>query len=86
MTTGGGLWVCRRCLGPVTAGARIRDGGCRQGARNWGPPGVRREHWVRRCEGVSALGMRASDGGTQLGDPVHWLPAMGVQMGLPALS
>ena len=51
-----------------------------------GPPGVRQEHWVRRCEGVSALGMRASDGGTQLGDPVRWLPATGVQMGLPALS
>ena len=51
-----------------------------------GPPGVRREHWVRRCEGVSALGMCASDGGTQLGDPVRWLPATGVQMGLPALS
>ena len=86
MTTGGGLWVCRRCLGPVTAGARIWDGGCCQGARNWGPPGVHREHWVRRCEGVSALGMRASDGGTQLGDPVRWPPATGVQMGLPALS
>ena len=51
-----------------------------------GPPGVRQEHWVRRCEGVSALGMSASDGGTQLGDPVLWLPATGVQMGLPALS
>ena len=51
-----------------------------------GPPGVRQEHWVRRCEGVSALGMSASDGGTQLGDPVRWLPATGVQMGLPALS
>ena len=51
-----------------------------------GPPGVRQEHWVRRCEGVSALVMSASDGGTQLGDPVRWLPAMGVQMGLPALS
>ena len=86
MTTGGGLWVCRRCLGPATAGARIRDAGCRQGARNWGPPGVRREHWVRRCEGVSALGMRASDGGTRLGDPVRWPPATGVQMGLPAVS
>ena len=35
-TTGGGLWVCRRCLGPVTAGACIRDGGCCRGARNWG--------------------------------------------------
>ena len=51
-----------------------------------GPPGVHQEHWVCRCEGVSALGMRASDGGTQLGDPVCWLPATGVQMGLPALS
>ena len=26
-TTGGGLWVCRGCLGPVTVGTRIRDGG-----------------------------------------------------------
>ena len=26
-TMGGGLWVCRRCLGPVTAGTRIWDGG-----------------------------------------------------------
>ena len=51
-----------------------------------GLPVVCREHWVRRCEGVFALGMSASDGGTQLGDPVHWLPATGVQMGLPALS
>ena len=51
-----------------------------------GPSGVRREHWVCRCEGVSALGMRAGDGATQLGDPVRWLPAMGVQMGPPALS
>ena len=51
-----------------------------------GPPGVRRERWVRRCEGVSALGMRAGDGGTQLGDPVRWPLATGVQMGLAALS
>ena len=27
-----------------------------------GLPGVRRERWVRRCEGVSALGMHAGDG------------------------
>ena len=39
-----------------------------------------------RCEGVSALGMRACDGGTQLGDPVCWPQAMGVQMGLSSLS
>ena len=51
-----------------------------------GPPGVRRERWVCRCEGVSALGMRAGDGGIQLGDPVRWPPAMSAQMGLPALS
>ena len=51
-----------------------------------GPPGVRWKRWVRRCEGLSALGMRAGGGGTQFGDPVHWLPAAGVQMGLPALS
>ena len=51
-----------------------------------GLPGVLWERWVCRCEGVSALGMRAGDGGTQLGDPVCWSLAMGVQMGLPALS
>ena len=51
-----------------------------------GPPGVRREHWVRRCEGVSALGMRAGDGAKQLSDPVRWPLATGVQMGLPSLS
>ena len=43
-----------------------------------GPPGVRRERWVRRCEGVSALGMRAGDGGKQLSDPVRWPLAVGV--------
>ena len=51
-----------------------------------GPPGVCQERWVRRCEGVSALGMRAGDGGTELGERVRWPPATGVQMGLPALS
>ena len=51
-----------------------------------GPPGVRRERWVRRCEGVSALGMRAGDGSKQLSDPVRCPMATGVQMGLPALS
>ena len=45
-----------------------------------------RERWVRRCEGISAPGMRAGDGGAQLGDPVRWPPAAGVQMGLGALS
>ena len=43
-----------------------------------GLPGVRRERWVRRCEGVSALGMRAGDVGTQLGDPLRWPLATGV--------
>ena len=51
-----------------------------------GSPGLLPERWVRRCEEVSALGMRAGDGATQLGDPVCWPPAAGVQMGLPALS
>ena len=51
-----------------------------------GLPGVCRERWVRRCEGVSALGMRAGDGAKQLSDPVRWPLATGVQMGLPALS
>ena len=51
-----------------------------------GPPGVRGERCVRRCEGVSDLGIRVSDEATQLGDPVLWPLAAGVQMGLPALS
>ena len=51
-----------------------------------GLPGVRWERWVPRCEGVSALGMRAGAGDTQLGDPIHWPLTTGVQMGLPALS
>ena len=75
MTTGGDFWVCRRCLGPVTAGACILDEGCRRGVQKLGPPGVRRERWVRRSEGVSALWMRAGDGGTQLGDRVCSPPA-----------
>ena len=45
-----------------------------------------RARWVRRCEGISAPGMRVGDGGAQLGDPVRWPPAAGVQMGLGALS
>ena len=74
---GGGLWVCRGCLGPVTAGA---DPGWGVPLRSvkLGLPGVRRERWVRRCEGVSALGMRAGDVGTQLGDPLRWPLATGV--------
>ena len=51
-----------------------------------GPPGVQQECWVRSCEGASALGMRAGDGGTQLSDLVRSPPATGIQMGLPALS
>ena len=47
--------------------------------------GVCREQWIRRCERFCDLGMRAGDGGTQLGDPVRWPPAAGVQVGLPAL-
>ena len=27
MTMGGGLWVCRRCLGPVTVGSVFGMGG-----------------------------------------------------------
>ena len=81
---GGSLWVCGCSLGPINAGARIQE--VRPRSAKLGPLGMRRERWVRRCEGVSALGMRAGDGGTQLGDPVRWPPAAGVQMGLPALS
>ena len=43
-----------------------------------GLPGVHRERWVRRCEGVSSLGMYAGDGGRQHGDPVCWPQASGV--------
>ena len=51
-----------------------------------GLPGVCRERWVRRCEGVSVLGMRAGDGGSKLRDLVCWPQVTGVYMGLPALS
>ena len=43
-----------------------------------GLPGVHRERWVRRCEGVSSLGMYAGDGGRQHSDPVCWPQATGV--------
>ena len=43
-----------------------------------GLPGVHRECWVRRCEGISALGMHAGDGGRHHGDPVCWPKATGV--------
>ena len=85
LAAGGGLWVFGRSLGPINAGA---DPGLEVPPRcvKLGPPGGRREQWVHRCEGLSALGMHAGDGGTQFGDPVHWPLAVGVQMGLPALS
>ena len=51
-----------------------------------GPRGARRALLVGRCEEVSAPGMRAGDGGAQIGDPVRWPPAAGVQMGLRAPS
>ena len=78
-------------------GLQMLPGPCHCGRADpgWGVPprssklgltAVCLEHWFRRCEGVSALQTGAGDGGTQLGDPVRWPPAMGVQMGLPALS
>ena len=51
-----------------------------------GPRGARRAKWVSRCAEVSAPGMRAGNGGTQLGDPVRGPLAAGVLTGLRALS
>ena len=50
-----------------------------------GPRGARRARWVSRCEELSASGMRAGNGGTQLGDPVRGPPAAVVD-GTRALS
>ena len=50
------------------------------------PRGARRVRWVGRCEEVSAPGMRAGNGGAQLGDTVRGPPAAGVLKGLRALS
>ena len=72
--------------GPRHCGQADPGWGVPPSSAKLGPPGVRRECWVRRCEGISALGVRDGDGGTQLVDPVHWPLATGVQMGLPALS
>ena len=51
-----------------------------------GPRGAHRARWIGRCEEVSAHGMCAGNGGTQLGDPVRGPPAAGVLTGLRALS
>ena len=51
-----------------------------------GPRGARRARWVGRCEEVSAPGMRAGNGGAQLGDPVRRPPVAGVLTRLRALS
>ena len=47
-----------------------------------GPRGARPARWVGRCGEVSAPGMRAGNGGAQLGDPVLGEPAAGVLTGL----
>ena len=51
-----------------------------------GPRGARRARWVGTCEELSAPGMRAGNGGTQLGDPVRGPLAAVVLTGLRALS
>ena len=76
----------QKLLGPRHCGRADPGWGVLSRSTKLGPLGVPRECWLRRCEGGSALGMRPRDGGTKLGDPVHWPQAMGVQMGLPALS
>ena len=48
--------------------------------------GARRARWVSRCEELSAPGMRAGNGGTELGEPVRGPLAAGVLTGLRALS
>ena len=72
--------------GPHNCGRADPGWGLPPRSAKLGLPGVCREHCVRRCEQVSALGMSAGDGGIQLGDPVRWPPATGVQMRLPPLS
>ena len=67
-------------------GSRVRDREVQPRSPMLGPQGAHRARWVGRCEEVSAPGMRAGNGGAQLGDPVRGPPAAGVLTGLRALS
>ena len=78
----GGLCFCGRHLDPVAKGSRVRDREVQPGSPMLGPRGARRSRWVSRCEELSAPGMRAGNGGAQLGDPVRGPPAAGVLTGL----
>ena len=85
-TVRGGLCFCGRHLDPVAKGSRVRDREVQPRSRMLGPRGARRARWVGTCEGLSAPGMRAGNGGTQLGDPVRGPLAAVVLTGLRALS
>ena len=67
-------------MDPVAAGSHVPDREVQLRSPMLGPLGAHRAWSVRRCEEVSAPGMRAGDGGAQLRDPVHWPLAAGVQM------
>ena len=85
-TARGGLCFCGRHLDPVATGSRVHDNEVQPKSPTLGPRGARRARWVGRCEEVSAPGMRAGNGGTQLEDPVCGPPAAVVLTGLRALS
>ena len=67
-----GRWpLCLQMLpGPCHCGCTDPGWGVLPRSAKLGLPGVRREHWVHRCKGVSAQGMRAGDGSSQHSDPV----------------
>ena len=81
-TARGGLCFCGRHLDPVITGSRVRDREVQPRRLMLRPRGARWAQWVGRCEELSVPGMRAGNGGTQLGDPVHGPPAAGVLTGL----
>ena len=85
-TARGSLCFCGRHLDPVATGSRVRDREVQPRSPMLGPRGARRAQWVGRCEELSEPGMRAGNGGTQLGDPVRGPPAAVVLTGLCALS
>ena len=86
LTSRGGLCFCGRHLDPVATGSRVRDREVQQKSPMLGLQGARRARWFGRCEELSAPGMRAGNGGAQLGVPVRGPPAAGVLTGLRALS
>ena len=85
-TATGSLCFCGRHLDPIATGLRVRDREVQPKSLMLGPRGEPRARWVGRCEEVSVPGMRAGNGGTELGEPVRGPLAAGVLTGLRALS